>query len=103
AEGRQFLAQFGATQSGRRVDEASVYDAAATEVLLDGIARSDGSRASVARELLTTQAGRGPVGAIRFDASGDVARAPIAILTARRAGGADTIGSHDGATVETVL
>ena len=45
--------------------------AQATEVLLDAIARSDGSRASVARELFRVRFSDGIVGRVAFDRNGD--------------------------------
>ena len=64
--------EFGATQPGGVVTLDALYTAQATEVLLDAIARSDGSRASVARELLATRIKNGLIGDVRFDADGDV-------------------------------
>jgi hypothetical protein len=61
AAGRRFLREFGATQSGR-VDVASVYAAQATELLLDAIARSDGTRASVSAQLFRARVRDGLVG-----------------------------------------
>jgi ABC-type branched-subunit amino acid transport system substrate-binding protein len=72
-------------------------------VLLDAIARSDGSRASVTRLLLAARVARGLTGPVRFDANGDATDAPITILEARTGGGADTIASHDGARIRSVL
>src|SRR5204863_10189336 len=55
AAGKRFLREFGATQPGSRVDIAAVYAAQAAELLLAAIARSDGTRASVAAELLESR------------------------------------------------
>ena len=52
--GRRFVNDFGATQPGGIVTLDALYAAQATEVLLDAIARSDGSRASVTNTLLAT-------------------------------------------------
>ena len=49
----------------------SPYAAAATELLLDAIAASDGSRAEVVRELRQARVTSGPVGPMRFDRHGD--------------------------------
>jgi len=63
---------------GLRVPIASLRDkwvpesGQATEVLLDAIARSDGTRASVVKELLSTRVESGILGTFRFDAHGDI-------------------------------
>ena len=79
-----------------------MYAAHATEVALDAIARSDGSRRSVARALLRTDLRGGPLGPTSFDAHGDLRAAPVAILRARRAGGSHELVSTDGADVVAV-
>jgi branched-chain amino acid transport system substrate-binding protein len=101
--GRHFAAQFGATQPGGRVDEAAVYAAAATTILLDAIARSDGTRASVTRAVLSAPVRGGILGGLRFDANGDPSVSPITIVRARRPGGSGGVQSHEGASVERVL
>jgi ABC-type branched-subunit amino acid transport system substrate-binding protein len=81
------------TPSGRRLgrqlrtispqaaeDPGSFYAAQAATVLLDAIARSDGSRASVLRELRRTDVAQGLLGPVRFDASGDLAAPPVTVL-----------------------
>jgi hypothetical protein len=70
--GRRFRAEFASTQPGGFVTADAVYAAQATEILLDAIARSDGSRASVTRSLLATQVDDGLIGPVRFDANGDI-------------------------------
>jgi YVTN family beta-propeller protein len=101
--GRHFVAQFGATQAGGRVDEAAVYAAEAATLMLDAIGRSDGTRASVARELLQARASGGLLGSFRFDVRGDPTATPITILRVERAGGDDRVMSHEGAAVERVI
>jgi ABC-type branched-subunit amino acid transport system substrate-binding protein len=61
-----------------------VYAAASTEVLLDAIARSDGTRDSVARELLKTRLANSVIGPVSFDKYGDVRPAPVSILRVAR-------------------
>ena len=56
----------------------ALYSAEAAELLLDAIARSDGSRASVASELRRSS-GRGLVGWRAFDATGEPRVAPVTI------------------------
>ena len=52
----------------------------AAEILLDAIARSDGTRASVTRELPRTQVDNGILGNIRFDRYGDLTEGPVTIV-----------------------
>ena len=54
--------------------------AQSTEVLLDAIARSDGSRASVVDQLFKTDVKDGILGSFRFDRYGDIDPAGVAFL-----------------------
>ena len=65
--------------------------AQATEVLLDAIARSDGTRASVVEELFATKVEHGILGSFSFDRFGDVDPAPIGVY---RFEGGDVV-AHD--------
>jgi ABC-type branched-subunit amino acid transport system substrate-binding protein len=78
--GRRFVAEFGATRPGGIVSSDEVYTAQATQLLLDAIARSDGSRPSVVRELFATRARNGLIGDVSFDPDGDVRPRPYSIL-----------------------
>lgn len=60
-----------------------VEAAPATEVLLDAIARSDGTRASVVEELFETRLKGGFLGSFSFDRRGDITPASIALFTIR--------------------
>jgi branched-chain amino acid transport system substrate-binding protein len=53
--------------------------AQAAEVLLDAIARSDGSRASVVEQLFRTKVTNGILGTFSFDRYGDIVPAPVGI------------------------
>jgi branched-chain amino acid transport system substrate-binding protein len=53
--------------------------AQATEVLLDAIGRSDGTRASVVEELFATKVENGILGSFTFDRFGDMNPAPIGV------------------------
>ena len=75
--GRQWLRRFAAAQLGGHVPTSSALAAAATEALLDAIARSDGSRASVAAKLLATKLPDSIIGPLRFTARGDIAACAI--------------------------
>ena len=103
AEGRHFVAGFAATLAGRPVHPQSAYAAQAAEIMLDAIAASDGSRASVAAALPRQQASRGIIGSFGFDSGGDVTSAPITIVRARRGGGSPAVVSTEGAHVVRVI
>jgi ABC-type branched-subunit amino acid transport system substrate-binding protein len=79
-EGRRFVEEFGRTQPGGVVTQEALYAAQATEVLLDAIARSNGTRASVSQALLDTDLRDSLVGDVRFDADGDVRPRPFAVI-----------------------
>jgi branched-chain amino acid transport system substrate-binding protein len=71
--GQRFLHELGAA-------EPFVAEAAqAAEVLLDAIARSDGSRASVVEEVFRTKVTNGFLGTFSFDRYGDIVPAPVGI------------------------
>jgi ABC-type branched-subunit amino acid transport system substrate-binding protein len=75
--GQRFLREFGSQTGspGTGPPEA----AQATEVLLDAIGRSDGTRASVAVELFATKVENGILGSFTFDRYGDIDPAPVGV------------------------
>ena len=76
--GRRFLREFG----GRSTEPSQPFTAEtaqATEVLLDAIARSDGTRASVVEELFATKVENGILGSFTFDQLGDIDPAPVGV------------------------
>jgi branched-chain amino acid transport system substrate-binding protein len=75
--GKTFVKDFGATQSGGNVDPYSSYAAQSVEVLLNAIAASDGTRASVADKLLHTKVTNGILGNFTIDANGDTNSNPV--------------------------
>ena len=76
--GREFLDSFARSRpSGAGPDFAAAYGAQAAEILLDAIARSDGTRASVTREVFRARVEDGILGDIRFDRNGDLVDAPF--------------------------
>jgi ABC-type branched-subunit amino acid transport system substrate-binding protein len=91
AAARGALFVTGMPPGGRDVPAADSA-ADATEVVLDAVARSDGTRASVSRAIRDSG---------RFDEYGDAIDAPIAIMRAERGGGSAMVMSTDGATVVT--
>ena len=102
-EGRNFVHDFAAAQPALPVHQHSVYAAAAAATLLDAIAESDGTRASVTDRLLASHPAGGILGPFRFDAHGDVVPAPIAIVLAVRGGGDDAVESIDGGAIVSVI
>ena len=80
--GQHFLHSFWSTTPSW----GATYAAEATEVLLDAITRSDGTRNSVLQQLRATAIADGIVGPLRFDHDGDVVDGPITILPLRRRG-----------------
>jgi branched-chain amino acid transport system substrate-binding protein len=99
--GQQFASAFGATLPGVEIEPSAVYTAEATEVLLDAIARSDGTRAGVLDELFRTSLPRGLTGRVRFDRRGDIIAPAITLL--RIARGARDLPNFPGATLERVI
>jgi branched-chain amino acid transport system substrate-binding protein len=79
--GRRFLGRLEGAHPGLRTpDFSATYGAQAAEVLLDAIARSNGTRPSVTRELRRTRIEGGIVGDLRFDHYGDPVEAPVTIF-----------------------
>ena len=69
----------GAIPVGEAPDPYSVYAAQATQVLLDAIARSDGSRASVTAQLFKTKVSNGILGSFAIDRKGDITAGAVTI------------------------
>ena len=101
--GVRFVRRFGKVQAGVDVQPSAVYAAQAAEVLLDAIARSDGTRGSVLEELFATEVRNGLLGSFAFDANGDTTESPVTIMRVARGGGANRIGSVEGGVVARVL
>jgi DNA-binding SARP family transcriptional activator/ABC-type branched-subunit amino acid transport system substrate-binding protein len=79
--GREFLKSFASGRpAGAGPDYAAAYGAQAAEILLDAIARSDGTRASVTREVFRTRVTDGILGDIRFDRNGDLVDSPFTFV-----------------------
>ena len=87
--GREFLEGFaGERPTGAGPDYGAAYGAQAAEILLDAIARSDGTRGSVTREVFRTRVTDGILGDIRFDRNGDLVDSPFTFV--RMVGGTTT-------------
>jgi hypothetical protein len=82
--GRRFVEAFGKTRPGGRVGPFDLYAAAATEVMLDALARSDGTRASVTRALASTRLKDSITGPLAFNRFGEPVPSPVRVLRAVR-------------------
>jgi ABC-type branched-subunit amino acid transport system substrate-binding protein len=78
--------------------------AQATDALLEAIATSDGTRASVVKRLFALRIRRGLAGEIRFDRYGDLVTGPVTILRMQR-GAPNELGlpGNAGAVVDRVI
>jgi branched-chain amino acid transport system substrate-binding protein len=99
--GKGVTRDLGATAHGEFVLQA----AQATEVVLQAIAGSDGTRASVLRELHAIEVKNGILGDFRFDRYGDITPAKVAILRVTGTTPPDLSlpGSLQGAVVDRVV
>jgi branched-chain amino acid transport system substrate-binding protein len=79
--GRQIARKFGPTRPG---SGGPPYAAQAVAVLLDAIARSDGSRASVNEHLLGARVQGGILGDFHFDKNGDPTYNPVTVFRIHR-------------------
>ncbi len=71
--GRRFIAQFRAYAKIKgNMPPYAVYQAQAAQIMLGAIARSNGTRASVVREMMRTRVKNGIMGTFRFDKNGDI-------------------------------
>jgi branched-chain amino acid transport system substrate-binding protein len=70
ASGQRFAGAFGRAVSGS-VEPFSIGAAQSADLLLDAIARSDGTRASITHELLTTRIGDSILGSFAINSEGD--------------------------------
>src|SRR5829696_8480635 len=98
---KSFAREFGTAANG----EFALQTAQATEVVLKAIERSDGTRASVLRELRETRLRDGLLGSFGFDRYGDMTPARVAILrvTATTPADLQLPGLYDGAVVDSVM
>jgi ABC-type branched-subunit amino acid transport system substrate-binding protein len=99
--GARFAARFGtAARKGYAMNAAQ-----AAEVVLQAIARSNGTRASVLRSLRSLRVKDGILGSFAFDRNGDITPATVTVL---RVGGATSRDVQlpidlEGASVERVI
>jgi DNA-binding SARP family transcriptional activator/ABC-type branched-subunit amino acid transport system substrate-binding protein len=101
--GRRLLAAFEATQQGGPVLSGTALPETleAAEIVVDAIARSDGTRGSVVQELHRSKVRGGAFGSFAFDRNGDMTPAPFAILRITGGRGAAGLASDfRGAVVD---
>jgi DNA-binding SARP family transcriptional activator/ABC-type branched-subunit amino acid transport system substrate-binding protein len=99
--GKEFLEEFEATRAGEPSPSwSAAYAAQAAEILLDAIARSDGTRSSVTEELRRTTVEDGILGDIRFDENGDLVEGPVTVF---RVVGKGRPGLAPGAVIDRVI
>jgi branched-chain amino acid transport system substrate-binding protein len=77
--GKKFVKAFSKSIGGATVEPNAVYAAQAAEVVIQAIAKSDGTRASVASSLFKVKIRNGLLGPISFNANGDVPATPVTI------------------------
>jgi branched-chain amino acid transport system substrate-binding protein len=78
--GAEFAAEFGPTLGGKPIDPYAIYGAQAAQVMLDAIAASDGSRASVIEQLFAAQVTDGLLGSFEINENGDPSGAEGAVV-----------------------
>ena len=77
--GQRFIKEFGRPALVLPGQLGAPEAAQATEVLLEAIARSDGTRASVVEQLFATKVENGILGSFSFDRFGDIDPAPVGV------------------------
>jgi ABC-type branched-subunit amino acid transport system substrate-binding protein len=104
AEGQAFVAELAPALPGEEVPSFSVvYGAQAVEVLLDAIARSDGTRASVVQQLFATRVANGLIGDFSFDANGDPTLQAVTFMRVAPPSEGETIVGQKGAVLDRVI
>ena len=78
--GAEFAAEFKPTLGGKEIDPYAIYGAQAAQVLLDAIAASDGTRASVIEQLFATEVTDGFLGSFEINENGDPSGAEGAVV-----------------------
>jgi branched-chain amino acid transport system substrate-binding protein len=78
--GAEFAAEFKPTLGGREIDPYAIYGAQAARVMLDAIAASDGSRASVIEQMFNASVKDGLLGSFDINENGDPSGAEGAVV-----------------------
>jgi len=100
--GRQFARDYGARGS---TEQGLLPAAQAAELVLDAVARSDGTRASVLKEIRGAEVRNGILGDFRLDRYGDITPAPVSIfrVTGRTPPGEPVFEQFQGAVMDRVI
>jgi branched-chain amino acid transport system substrate-binding protein len=77
--GKTFVKDFSKEIGGKNPDPYSAYAAQAAQVLLTAIEKSDGTRKSVAEQLLNTKVTDGILGSFTINSDGDTSSNPVTI------------------------
>ena len=101
-EGAAFVRRFARTQAGGVIEPSAVYAAQATDVVLDALARSDGTRASLLDQLFATEVRGGLLGDFGFDRRGDITESPVTVMRVARGGKGTKVASVEGGVIERV-
>ena len=78
--GAEFAEAFKPTLGGKPIDPYAIYGAQAARVLLDAIAASDGTRASILEQLFQTKVENGYLGSFEINENGDPTGASGAVV-----------------------
>ena len=78
--GAEFAAEFRPTLGGKPIDPYAIYGAQAAQVMLDAIAASDGTRASVIEQLFNAKVTDGLLGSFEINENGDPSGAEGAVV-----------------------
>ena len=101
-EGTAFVRRFARTQPGAVIEPSAVYAAQATQVVLDALERSDGTRGSLLEALFATKVQDGLLGDFGFDRRGDISESPVTIMRVARGGSDTRVASVEGGVIERV-
>jgi branched-chain amino acid transport system substrate-binding protein len=94
--GKSFVAKFG-KQIGTQVNPYAAYAAETATVMLDSIAKSDGTRAAVTTNLFKTNVTNGILGTFSINKNGDTTNNPVTVYKQTGSGKSGT-----GATFKTI-
>ena len=104
APGQAFVAELAPSLPDGEVPSFSaVYGGQSAEVLLDAIARSDGTRASVVQQLFATRVVDGLIGDFQFDANGDPTLQAVTVMRVAPPSEGETIVGLEGAVFDRVI
>jgi branched-chain amino acid transport system substrate-binding protein len=95
--GQAFARTFAAREAGHPVGDFDLHAAAATEVLLAAIARSDGTRGGAARALRRLRLTDSALGPLALDARGQPVEPRFTVMRVEHGGGSDVANSTEGA------